>query len=174
MPTNADLEQAVRRLSRDRRLTIETLASDAGIHPTYLSGIERGIRNPTFGKLADLAHHRVEDALTLHLQSLLTRDRPVPGADLAIVSQLHQLSLDRSLTQVKRLGRVVAHLYGTYYMVLRSGHTVGSMRGRHRKKDPQVGKNSASPSKSSGWSLHYNSRHPRVATAQPDASTASV
>jgi len=36
-------------------MTIEGLAHDADIHPTYLSGIERGVRNPTWSKLADLA-----------------------------------------------------------------------------------------------------------------------
>jgi transcriptional regulator with XRE-family HTH domain len=55
MPTNADLGQALRRLRRARRLTIEALALNAGMHPTYLSGIERGIRNPTWEKLACLA-----------------------------------------------------------------------------------------------------------------------
>lgn len=54
MPTNADLGRAVRRLRRERHLTIEALALDAGLHPTYLSGIERGIRNPTWAKLCGL------------------------------------------------------------------------------------------------------------------------
>lgn len=36
-------------------MTIEDLAHAADIHPTYLSGIERGIRNPTWTKLANLA-----------------------------------------------------------------------------------------------------------------------
>jgi transcriptional regulator with XRE-family HTH domain len=54
-PTNPDLGRAVRRLRRARRLTVETLAFAANIHPTYLSGIERGIRNPTWQKLCDLA-----------------------------------------------------------------------------------------------------------------------
>jgi transcriptional regulator with XRE-family HTH domain len=52
---NAELGKAIRRLRQARRLTIEALALDAGMHPTYLSGIERGIRNPTWDKLASLA-----------------------------------------------------------------------------------------------------------------------
>jgi len=36
-------------------MTIEGLAHSADMHPTYLSGIERGVRNPTWSKLADLA-----------------------------------------------------------------------------------------------------------------------
>lgn len=52
---NADLGRTIRRLRGARDLTIEGLALDAGMHPTYLSGIERGRRNPTWNKLADLA-----------------------------------------------------------------------------------------------------------------------
>jgi transcriptional regulator with XRE-family HTH domain len=52
---NTDLGGAIRALRKARRLTIEVLAMDAGMHPTYLSGIELGKRNPTWGKLADLA-----------------------------------------------------------------------------------------------------------------------
>jgi transcriptional regulator with XRE-family HTH domain len=55
MPTNIDLGRAIRRLRRAQRLTIETLALDADMHPTYLSGIERGIRNPTWDKIGSLA-----------------------------------------------------------------------------------------------------------------------
>lgn len=54
-PTNPALGRAIRRLRKSRELTIETLALDAGLHPTYLSGIERGIRNPTWSKLCALA-----------------------------------------------------------------------------------------------------------------------
>jgi transcriptional regulator with XRE-family HTH domain len=55
VPTNAELGRAIRRLRRSRHLTIEGLAYAADMHPTYLSGIERGVRNPTWIKLADLA-----------------------------------------------------------------------------------------------------------------------
>ena len=54
-PTNAALGRAIRRLRKKRRMTIEGLALDAELHPTYLSGIERGIRNPTWTKLCALA-----------------------------------------------------------------------------------------------------------------------
>ncbi|HEX3391805.1 MAG TPA: helix-turn-helix transcriptional regulator [Solirubrobacteraceae bacterium] len=52
---NDDLGGTIRALRNTRRLTIEGLAMDAGMHPTYLSGIERGRRNPTWSKIADLA-----------------------------------------------------------------------------------------------------------------------
>ncbi len=55
MPSNADLGRAIRRLRRARRVTIEDLAHSSDMHPTYLSGIERGVRNPTWEKLAGLA-----------------------------------------------------------------------------------------------------------------------
>ncbi len=54
VPTNAELGLAIRRLRRARHLTIEDLAHAADMHPTYLSGIERGVRNPTWDKLAGL------------------------------------------------------------------------------------------------------------------------
>lgn len=54
-PTNAALGRAIRRLRQSQKLTIEMLALDAEMHPTYLSGIERGVRNPTWAKLCALA-----------------------------------------------------------------------------------------------------------------------
>lgn len=53
--TNAALGRAVRRLRRTRRLSIEALAFKAEMHPTYLSSIERGVRNPTWAKVCGLA-----------------------------------------------------------------------------------------------------------------------
>jgi transcriptional regulator with XRE-family HTH domain len=55
LPTNADLGRAIRRLRRARRLTIEGAAHAADMHPTYLSGIERGVRNPTWEKLTGVS-----------------------------------------------------------------------------------------------------------------------
>jgi transcriptional regulator with XRE-family HTH domain len=54
-PSVADLGRAVRRLRQIRRLSIDALADQAGMHPTYLSAIERGQRNPSWAKLCDLA-----------------------------------------------------------------------------------------------------------------------
>jgi len=47
---NVELGCAIRWLRRGRGRTIEDLALDADIHPTYLSGIERGIRKPDVGQ----------------------------------------------------------------------------------------------------------------------------
>lgn len=54
-PTNQDLGKAIRRLRRARNLSIEALAHDADLNAAYLSGIERGVRNPTWNKLRGLA-----------------------------------------------------------------------------------------------------------------------
>ncbi len=65
-PTNGELGTAVRLLRRKHRMTIEDLAQAADFHSTYLSGVERGIRNPSWGKLVDLAY-----ALETPLSSLV-------------------------------------------------------------------------------------------------------
>jgi transcriptional regulator with XRE-family HTH domain len=69
--SNADLGRAIRRQRRRARLTIDDLAHEARMHPTYLSGIERGIRNPTFEKLIGISEalqapllEIVKDAMT--------------------------------------------------------------------------------------------------------------
>jgi transcriptional regulator with XRE-family HTH domain len=54
-PSNAQLGRGVRRLREARRLSIEALAGEAEMHPTYLSTIERGLSNPTWEKVCDLA-----------------------------------------------------------------------------------------------------------------------
>jgi transcriptional regulator with XRE-family HTH domain len=54
-PTSGDLGRAIRKLRKERRMTIDALAFAAGMHPTYLSEIERGLGNPTLEKLDGLA-----------------------------------------------------------------------------------------------------------------------
>ncbi len=54
-PTKSDLGRAIRELRRERDVSIEALALEADIHPTYLSSIERGRRNPSWRVLAALA-----------------------------------------------------------------------------------------------------------------------
>jgi transcriptional regulator with XRE-family HTH domain len=54
-PTRKHLGRAIRRKRLALELTIEDLADVSKMHHTYLSGIERGLRNPTWQKLQDLA-----------------------------------------------------------------------------------------------------------------------
>lgn len=54
-PTARALGVVVRALRQEREMTIEGLADRAGLHPTYLSDIERGRSNPSLAKLGALA-----------------------------------------------------------------------------------------------------------------------
>ncbi|HWY18445.1 MAG TPA: helix-turn-helix transcriptional regulator [Solirubrobacteraceae bacterium] len=78
-PTNPALGRAIRRLRQHQDLTIEALAHAADLHPTYLSGIERGRRNPTWAKLCALA-----DALGIPISTVAAEAEhdtcPVCGA----------------------------------------------------------------------------------------------
>ena len=51
----AALGQKVRQRREARELTQEKLAEKAGLDPTYISGIERGLRNPGIKNVARLA-----------------------------------------------------------------------------------------------------------------------
>ena len=51
----AALGQNVRRRREARELTQEKLAERASLDPTYISGIERGLRNPGIRNVARLA-----------------------------------------------------------------------------------------------------------------------
>ncbi len=51
----AALGRNVRRRREARELTQEKLAEKAGLDPTYISGIERGLRNPGIKNVARLA-----------------------------------------------------------------------------------------------------------------------
>ena len=50
------LGRAIRKRREELGLTQEELAERADLHWTYISGIERGIRNVTIVKLSDIAH----------------------------------------------------------------------------------------------------------------------
>jgi len=67
-PAKGDLGRAIRKLRSERRFTIEGLALIAGIHPTYLSSIERGRSNPSWETLCYLA-----TALRIPLWDLVRR-----------------------------------------------------------------------------------------------------
>lgn len=54
-PSLEALGRAVRLLRQSRRLAQDDLAVRTGLHRTYLGGIERGERNPTWKTLATIA-----------------------------------------------------------------------------------------------------------------------
>jgi transcriptional regulator with XRE-family HTH domain len=55
LPSPTQIGSALRRLRVERKLTIEELAKASGLHWTYVSGIERGRRNPTLKVLTSVA-----------------------------------------------------------------------------------------------------------------------
>lgn len=87
--TGADLGQAIRRLRKAHGLKIEELAFAADMHPTYLSGIERGLRNPTWAKLCGLA-----DALDVSVATLA-----VEVEEEAAVARIARAARDRLRTR---------------------------------------------------------------------------
>ena len=54
-PVHARFGARIRELRNRRGLSQETLAAEAGIHRTYVGGIEVGLRNPSLKNIARLA-----------------------------------------------------------------------------------------------------------------------
>ena len=63
----------VRRFRNERGLSQEGLAHECGLHRTYISGVERGIRNPTV-----LVLQKIADALNVSAAQLLMVDGSKP------------------------------------------------------------------------------------------------
>ena len=59
----------LRKIRLDRGLSQEALAFDCGLHRTYISGVERGIRNPTV-----LVLERIAAALEIPASRLLEKE----------------------------------------------------------------------------------------------------
>ena len=71
---NESLGLAVRELRRRRGLSQEDLAHASGLHPTYISGIERGLRNPTWRSIG-----RVCEALQVRISELAALSESLEG-----------------------------------------------------------------------------------------------
>lgn len=63
------LGRRIRQLRRDKGWSQEYLADEAGMHRTYLWGIERGVRNPSIRHLSQIA-----DALGVCVGGLFNPD----------------------------------------------------------------------------------------------------
>jgi len=65
-PIEKQLGKRIRRFRETQKLSQEELAYRAGVHRTYLGGIERGERNPSLKNLAAIAK-----ALNIRLADLV-------------------------------------------------------------------------------------------------------
>lgn len=54
-PRLGALGQAIERSRKVGGLNQRELSERSGLHPTHISGLERGARNPTYGSLVELA-----------------------------------------------------------------------------------------------------------------------
>jgi len=70
----AALGQAIRELRAERGISQEGLADLAGLHRTYVGGIERGERNPSYRNILKLAR-----ALGVRPSELLARAERLSG-----------------------------------------------------------------------------------------------
>ncbi|MFS0719055.1 MULTISPECIES: helix-turn-helix domain-containing protein [Brevundimonas] len=59
------LGENVRRIRREREMTLETLAHEVGLAYSYLGQLERGQRNPTLGVIERIAEVLNVDPLDL-------------------------------------------------------------------------------------------------------------
>lgn len=75
------LGQAIRELRRAGDISQEGLADRAGLHRTYVGGIERGERNVSFGNLLKLAHALGARPSELLARYERLRDSSGPGRD---------------------------------------------------------------------------------------------
>lgn len=73
-PTNVQLGEAIRHERSARGISIEDLAAGAGISWVYLSEVERGKRNPSWGVVGALA-----DELGLEIEDLTRVARGMPA-----------------------------------------------------------------------------------------------
>jgi transcriptional regulator with XRE-family HTH domain len=71
---HAALGRAIRDYRGHQRISQEDLAHRAGMHRTYLGGIERGERNPSYTNIM-----KVADALDIDAWELLRRARELEG-----------------------------------------------------------------------------------------------
>jgi transcriptional regulator with XRE-family HTH domain len=74
-PSKAELGVAVREIRKRGGMSQEELAHASGLHPTYISGIERGLRNPSWGSITRLC-----EALGVRVSELVELAERPPGS----------------------------------------------------------------------------------------------
>lgn len=77
VPNSKQLGVAIRERREDQGLTIEELAAEAGVDTSYLSGIERLGRNPSWSKLS-----RIVGALKIDASELIGRAEQIARSEL--------------------------------------------------------------------------------------------
>lgn len=75
-PAHAAFGNATRRLRGDKGLSQETLAELCGLDRTYVSGVERGVRNPSLTNILKIAA-----ALKVRPSELFARTEALQSAD---------------------------------------------------------------------------------------------
>jgi len=76
VPNSKHLGVAIRERREDQGLTIEELAAAAGVDTSYLSGIERLGRNPSWSKLA-----RIVGTLKIDASELIKRAEQIAQSE---------------------------------------------------------------------------------------------
>lgn len=66
----------LRRLRKEREITQEDFATDSGFDRGYISGVERGVRNPSVKVLV-----RIANALKIDVSELFDAEKAVDFAD---------------------------------------------------------------------------------------------
>lgn len=74
MSVQENFGKNVRRVREGKAWSQDKLSDETGLHRTYISGIERGVRNPTI-KIAQT----IADALDIDLGTLFTQERKGSG-----------------------------------------------------------------------------------------------
>lgn len=72
------LGRAIRLYRSERAFSQEELANECGLHRTYVGGIERGERNPSYTNIVKIA-----DALGVRASELLAEAERIGGESLA-------------------------------------------------------------------------------------------
>lgn len=88
-PVLVALGHNVRHRREARKLTQEKLAEGAGLDPTYISGIERGLRNPGIKNVVRLARALGIQTAKLVERVDFYRDKSKPRRDVSSNRQLN-------------------------------------------------------------------------------------